>query len=164
MAASPTPIMKIRILNPTARNVRAEALRALTAYLMTRASSRSGPRAWDDVAVVLLDDASIAAANALVFGRPAPTDVISQAYRPAPGGTAWSGEILVNAERAARFADPCGELALYVAHGCDHLCGGRDGTPAARARMLRRERRWLRDARHRGLALDRLAARTAGGP
>jgi len=125
---------------------------------MTRASSRSGPRAWDEVAVVLLDDAATARANARVFGRDRPTDVITQAYRPPPGRAAWTGEILVNAERAAAFPRPSAELALYVAHGCDHLCGGRDGSPAARARMLRRERRWLREARLAGLAVDRLLA------
>ncbi len=125
---------------------------------MTRASSRSGPTAWDEIAVVLLDDASIAAANARVFGRPRPTDVISQAYRPAPGAAAWTGDILVNVQRAAGMRDPDAELALYVAHGCDHLCGGRDGTPAARARMLRRERAWLRQARREDFPVDRLLA------
>jgi rRNA maturation RNase YbeY len=151
--------MKISILNPTERIVRAPELRALTAYLMTRALSRSGPRAWGEIDVVLLDDAAIAGANARVFGRETPTDVISQAYRPAPGCKAWTGEILVNAERAGRHDSPASELALYIAHGCDHLCGGRDGTPAARRRMLDRERRWLRDARRAGLPVDRLLVR-----
>jgi rRNA maturation RNase YbeY len=123
---------------------------------MTLASSRSGPRAWAEIDVVLLDDRGIAEANARVFGRDRTTDVISQAYRPPPGSAAWTGDILVNAERAALMADRDAELALYVAHGCDHLCGGRDGTPAARARMLRREQRWLRDARCAGLPVDRL--------
>jgi ssRNA-specific RNase YbeY (16S rRNA maturation enzyme) len=95
-----------------------------------------------------------------VFGRPRPTDVISQAYRPAPGAAAWTGDILVNVQRAAQMRSPDAELALYVAHGCDHLCGGRDGTPAARARMLRRERAWLRQARREGLPVDRLLAGT----
>ena len=43
------------------------------------------------------------------------------------------------------------ELALYLAHGCDHLTGADDATPAGRARMRRRELGWLRE-----LALTRL--------
>ena len=129
---------------------------------MTRASSRSGPKAWDEVTVVLLDDATIAPANARVFGRDRPTDVITQAYRPPPGRTAWTGEILVNVERATTLPRPSAELALYIAHGCDHLCGGRDGSPAARARMLRREKRWLRAARLVGFDPDRLLAPRRG--
>ncbi len=126
---------------------------------MTRASSRNGPKAWGEIVVVLLDDAAITGANARVFGRDTPTDVISQAYRPAPGSDAWTGEILVNAERAGRCTRPASELALYVAHGCDHLCGGHDETPAARRRMLDRERRWVRDARLAGLPVDRILGR-----
>jgi ssRNA-specific RNase YbeY (16S rRNA maturation enzyme) len=35
------------------------------------------------------------------------------------------------------------ELALYIAHGFDHLSGADDNTPARRAAMRRTEMRWL---------------------
>jgi ssRNA-specific RNase YbeY (16S rRNA maturation enzyme) len=35
------------------------------------------------------------------------------------------------------------ELALYIAHGFDHLSGADDDTPARRAAMRRTEMRWL---------------------
>ena len=58
-------------------------------------------------------------------------------------------EIIVNAERAwlagsrRRGWSPSRELALYIAHGCDHLNDERDTTPAGRRRMRRRELHWL---------------------
>lgn len=128
-------------------------LRALMAYLMTRASSRSRPIVWDELTVTLTDDAGIADANRRCFGRDHPTDVISQAYAALPGESGARGDIVVNVQRAAAATvrtNPDAELALYVAHGCDHLTGGRDDTPTGRARMLRRERRWLADARRAG--------------
>jgi ssRNA-specific RNase YbeY (16S rRNA maturation enzyme) len=72
------------------------------------------------------------------------------------------GEIVVNVERAAE-AGPghwprtrgdrsaiARELALYIAHGCDHLCGADDASRVDRLRMRRRELRWLRAAERDG--------------
>jgi rRNA maturation RNase YbeY len=98
---------------------------------------------------VLLDDAGMARANAAVFGRSMPTDVISLAYPPlAVAETGWTGEVLINAERAAREGArrPGGigrELALYLAHGCQHLSGADDAAPRDRRGMRRRENAWL---------------------
>ena len=49
-------------------------------------------------------------------------------------------------EAGRRRQDPAYELAFYLAHGCDHLSGFDDRTTAQRARMHRRERRWLAEA------------------
>lgn len=92
---------------------------------------------WQSLAVTLLDDAGITGLNREYFGHDTATDVISFAYG------AGVGEIFVNAERARRARRPAWELALYIAHGCDHLAGADDNTPARRRRMLARERRWL---------------------
>jgi len=79
------------------------------------------------------------------------TDVITQRYDPIPGEPGGlTGELFVNAERAACCAprragwDPDRELALYLAHGFDHLTGADDGTRAERSRMRRRELGWLK--------------------
>jgi ssRNA-specific RNase YbeY (16S rRNA maturation enzyme) len=64
-----------------------------------------------------------------------------------------SAEIFVNVERAVVTAQKRNgwsaskELALYIAHGCDHLISGEnDANAAERMRMRRRELRWLREA------------------
>jgi len=85
------------------------------------------------------------------FGVRAQTDVVSQSYRAVPGAGAASAELVLNAERAraegrGRPGGPARELALYLAHGLDHLSGRDDDTPARRRAMRRRETAWL-DAR-----------------
>ena len=84
------------------------------------------------------------------------TDVLSFDYAPLPGETDTpSAEIVVNVERARRVGPRYGgvdrELALYIAHGCNHLTGADDSTIRDRERMRRRERRWLTAARENGL-------------
>lgn len=104
-----------------------------------------------------MDDEEIRSVNRRCFSKDMATDVISLTYQPVPGGHSQvAAEIFVNAELALKRARgdsrrAARELALYVAHGLDHLCGGRDETPAARAAMLRRENRWLREAEQIGL-------------
>ena len=49
-----------------------------------------------------------------------------------------------------RYGGPAHELALYIAHGCDHLAGEDDTTPAQRQRMRKRELRWLREVQKHG--------------
>ncbi len=91
------------------------------------------------------------AVNEAVFGRRQSTDVVSVAYAPVPGAGDWRGEVIVNAQRALQVGPRHGgvahELALYLAHGLDHLSGADDGTAAERQRMRRRELRWLREER-----------------
>lgn len=81
-----------------------------------------------------------------------PTDVIALRYNAMPGiDDCSSAEIFVNAERAANATNrngwnPTKELALYIAHACDHLAGACDDTPEEYNRMRQRELRWLRKA------------------
>jgi len=58
----------------------------------------------------------------------------------------WNG-----AGRGARRGNAADELALYLAHGCDHLSGANDRTLRERRRMRRRELLWLAQARRNGL-------------
>ena len=76
------------------------------------------------------------------------TDVVSQAYAAVPGQAEATAELVLNAERARteglyRPGGPSRELALYLAHGLDHLAGHDDDTPARRQAMRRRETAWL---------------------
>lgn len=128
-------------------------IRKLAACLMKMAIHEGQAQVWRDAAVVLTDNAGIEAVNRLHLSRQGTTDVISFNYIPIPGDRRGrSGDIIVNVQRAVergssgRPPNASKELALYIAHGFDHLTGGRDHTPGARARMRRTELRWLEAA------------------
>ncbi|MEI6969973.1 MAG: rRNA maturation RNase YbeY [bacterium] len=111
---------------------------------------------WSEVSLVLTDTPGIRRINMRFLDSPDTTDVISFRYLPIPGDDApASGEVFVNVEQAVESKAARGncsrELALYIAHGCDHLSGEDDATAAGYARMRRRELRWLRTAAAAGL-------------
>ncbi len=124
-------------------------LRDLLGHLAARLRAARPGDTWAELVLILVDDAAMSRVNREALGHAGPTDVITLEYLPLPlepGGP--SAEIVVNLDAAGRAGPPHGwsascELALYVAHGIDHLCGLDDATPAQRARMRRRERRWL---------------------
>ena len=117
-------------------------------YLMKAATKRQ-PTRWTELSIVLTDDAGIRELHRRYLGDDSPTDVITFRYDgvpPAAPGSA-SGEIVVNAacalQAGSRHGGAARELALYLAHGCDHLAGNDDRDPAGRRSMRRRELRWL---------------------
>ena len=128
------------------------ALKRLARALSAQARARlAGAPPWQEVTIHLLDDAGIAPVNAAIMAHGGATDVITQRYEPVPGEPdGLIGELFLNVERAARVAPRragwCAdrELALYLAHGFDHLTGADDHTPAERTRMRRREMAWLK--------------------
>ncbi len=140
--------MEIHVSNrQKALAVRRTALATLAARLADRAFAPGGPP-FAELALLLLDDASMPGCKERVFGVRRQTDVISLAYAAIPGIQPATAELVVNAERALREGalrpgGPARELALYLAHGIDHLAGRDDDTPARRRSMRRRETRWL---------------------
>ena len=105
-------------------------------------------------------DEEIRALNASWFGKDTVTDVISFTHPALPGESGDEGELIVNLEQAWHEGllrdGPARELALYLAHGCDHLTGAEDDTPARKRAMLARERAWVREAESLGLVPDTL--------
>ncbi len=107
-----------------------------------------------------MDDAGITEVNEALLHHEGPTDVITVRYRAVPGEPEQGdvAELYVNVQRAAQLSRrrwPAGrELALYLAHGCDHLTGADDATLVQRIRMRLRELRWLRNAERQGHELD----------
>jgi len=76
-----------------------------------------------------------------------PTDVLTFPYS-SPSASRLEGEVVISYETAQREAQERGhsvdaELALYVIHGCLHLCGFDDTTTSAAATMRDRERHYL---------------------
>lgn len=147
--------MNIQVVNlQRYRRVDTEGVRRLVQYFLRRRSARPETPVWREISVVLMDNKDMELLNRRHLGREGPTDVIAFHYVfPSVGGNIHIGEIAVNVELAATLlrcrkhgADAGRELALYIAHGCDHLLGADDATEHARRRMLRRELRWLKQA------------------
>ena len=146
--------MKIVVRNEQrAYRASSRALASLARWLTERASLQKD-RAWSSITVTLLDDAAMTAKNREVFEKDHTTDVITMTYAPIPGDPRWQGEVFVNAECAVREGKrrkgTAPELALYIAHGIDHLTGADDTKRSDRDRMRRREMKWLREAKAEG--------------
>ena len=141
--------MKLKVIQQQAKHrVHGAKVRRLTRWLLTR--SHPDPKTWAEVVLTLADDDGITPVNIAVFARHRTTDVISATYQPMPGESRGHAEVFVNVERAWKIGKTPGgasrELALYIAHGCQHLTGASDHTPRLRAAMRRKERAWLREA------------------
>jgi probable rRNA maturation factor len=142
--------MKTVIQNKqTTHRINLPALRRLTADLARRLETADPDTVWDEVTLLLTDDAGITQTNREFFGKDRPTDVISFRCEPVPGEDGATGDLVVNVERAVQEGPKHdgihAELALYIAHGFDHLSGAEDDTPARRAAMRRTEIGWLAD-------------------
>ena len=151
--------MKTRLQNRQNRlRPQTADLKRLALFFLERAV-RIDPSLDGEVSVLLMDDEGMRALNRRFSGRDETTDVLSFRYLPQAGirgGT--TGECMVNAERALQLGKRHGgvarELALYIAHACDHLTGADDADDRQRRRMRRRELRWLREAAARGLLTE----------
>lgn len=128
--------------------MRPAELRRLFRELVRRAFPGDTPPPFAEIVLMLVDDAAMPDYKAGCFGVRQQTDVVVQAYAGIPGVEAATAEIIVNAQRARaeggqRPGGPARELALYLAHGLDHVAGADDATPAHRRAMHRRENAWL---------------------
>lgn len=142
--------MNVAIINDSGIRANVRLMKKLTELFLCKASKQAKCY-WGDISLVLLDDNGIQRMNRSFLKHDHPTDVISFSYDPVPGeSVAVSGEILVNVEMALRlgrrFNGSERELALYIAHGCDHLTGADDASETERRRMRSRELRWIRIA------------------
>ena len=154
--------MKTTLINRQSRHpVRKKKLQKLIEWLGIKLADRTAPHAWDEVSVLLVDDEGITRTNREYFAKNRPTDVISFRYDPVPGEKELlSADLLINVDRAMqegpRQKGIDYELALYIAHGFNHLTGADDDTPERRKMMRATETAWLRAAAKEGL-LEHLA-------
>ena len=131
-------------------------IKKLADWLSQKLEEKTAPQAWGEVCIVLVDDDGIMQTNREYFGKNRPTDVISFNYEPIPGEEdEWTGDLIINVDRAVKEGNDRGavsyELALYIAHGFDHLSGAEDDTDAKRAAMRATETAWLLEASTAGL-------------
>ncbi|MBN2685169.1 MAG: rRNA maturation RNase YbeY [Pontiellaceae bacterium] len=144
--------MKISIQNQqTNQPIQIQNLYKLAEFLGNKLNAATAPDRWSEVCVVLVDDEGITQVNRAYFEKDRPTDVISFRYDPIPGEeNAWSGDLIINVDRAVQVGPEHhgidDELALYMAHGFDHLSGAEDDTDEKRSRMLATETAWLQEA------------------
>lgn len=93
-----------------------------------------------EISIAIVADERMHALNRQYLGHDYPTDVLSFVLDRDESAGSLDGEIIVSADYAAREAARYGwttddELLLYVIHGCLHLVGLDDQTPAGRAAM-----------------------------
>jgi len=106
------------------------------------------PLPFSELTVVLTDNTAMPSYKEGCFGVRQQTDVVSQAYAAIPGLQEATAELVINVELAGTEgpSHPGGasrELALYLAHGLDHLAGHDDDTSERRQAMRDRETTWL---------------------
>ncbi|MEN8255112.1 MAG: rRNA maturation RNase YbeY [Verrucomicrobiota bacterium] len=149
--------MKTTLINRQKNHpVQPKKLQKLTDWLGEKLVAKTAPEPWGEVSVILVDDDGITQTNREYFGKNRPTDVISFRYDPVPGeDAALGGDLLINVDRAVLEGTARSnidhELALYIAHGFNHLSGEDDDTPEKRKRMRATETAWLRTAAEEGL-------------
>ncbi len=152
----------LRIDKKKARHL-AETFHSLS---VSTAAANGAPH-YESVSVVLTGDSVISRIHEEALNISGTTDVITLSYAAIPSIPA-SAEIFVNAQLAARcgndrsFLDliegestcpwsPDHELALYIAHGFDHLVGHDDTTDSDFKTMRKREIGWVCHAHSLGL-------------
>lgn len=86
----------------------------------------------------------IASLHHQLFHDPSPTDCISLSF----DNPHFLGEVFVCPEVACDYVSRHGgslarEITLYVVHGCLHLLGYDDQTPAQQTQMRAEEKRWI---------------------
>lgn len=148
--------MIITLLNhQTKHPLQLTKIQKLAEWLGKRLEPRT-TEPWGEVCLVLTDDEGIVPANREYFGKNRPTDVISFRYDPIPGeDKGFSGDLIVNIDRALQVGPEQNgadyELALYIAHGFDHLSGAEDDTSEKKQIMLDTESAWLEELDYNGL-------------
>jgi probable rRNA maturation factor len=101
-----------------------------------------------EISIAVVSDERIHELNRQYLEHDYPTDVLSFVLDHEPAAGRLDGEVIVSADYAAREAERFGwtgddELLLYVIHGCLHLAGHDDQTPAGQAAMRAAETQHL---------------------
>jgi len=136
-------MLEIELANRQRRHaVDADRLRAAARRVLESEGITSGT-----LSIAVVSDKVIRPLNRRYLQHDYATDVLS--FLLDTGPKTLEGEVIVSADTAAAQASEYGssvanELLLYVIHGTLHLIGYDDTTPAARKRMLARQRRYLR--------------------
>jgi probable rRNA maturation factor len=135
-------MIRVSIANPYEQELDFQGLKAAARAVLEGEGIREAK-----ITVAFVDNAHIHRLNQQFLGHDEPTDVLTFPYTD-PGAKKLEGEIAVGFEVARANAADRGhpvaaELALYVIHGCLHLCGYDDRTDRGAAAMRAKEREYL---------------------
>ena len=136
-------MIRVSVANPYEQPLDFQALKAAAMAVLQGEGVAAGK-----VTLAFVDDPHIHRLNKQFLDHDEPTDVLTFPYTD-PGAKKLEGEVVIGVEVAKEYAADRGhdinlELVLYVVHGCLHLCGYDDTTPAATKRMRAKEREYLR--------------------
>ncbi len=136
-------MIRVSVANPYEQSLDFAALKAAaTAVLVGEGTTAA------KVTLAFVDDPHIHRLNKQFLDHDEPTDVLTFPYTE-PGAKKLEGEVVIGYQTAAEYAadrghDTATELLLYVVHGCLHLCGHTDATPAGELQMRAKERQYLK--------------------
>lgn len=112
-------------------------------------AKRNNAPIYDELTLIFTDAEQIAEAHSATMDIPTTTDVITLPYELMPGAP-LGAELIISIDMAKSKAranwDASRELALYIAHGIDHLAGNDDHEPHGYRSMRNRELSWLRNS------------------
>lgn len=160
-------------IDKKATRLLAEKFRSLS----VSSALRNGAPTYESVSLIIAGDALISRVHEQSMGIEGTTDVMTLAYAATPGIPA-TAEIFVNAQLAARCGadrssldliageaqfswSPAHELALYIAHGFDHLAGHEDTSASGFKAMRKRDIKWVRQAHGLGLVENIIVTKEA---
>lgn len=135
-------MIRVSVSNPYEYPLDFQGLKAAA-----RAVLEGEGRTAGKVTVAFVDNAHIHRLNKQFLNHDEPTDVLTFPYTE-PAAKTVEGEVVIGHEVARENAADRGhavgvELALYVVHGCLHLCGYTDTDDASAAEMREKEREYL---------------------
>jgi probable rRNA maturation factor len=102
-----------------------------------------------EISIGIVTDERMHELNRRFLDHDYPTDVLSFVLKHDKKNQSVEGEIIASSEYAAREAPQYGwsaddELLLYIIHGCLHVVGYDDTTPAAKNKMTAAETKYLK--------------------
>lgn len=102
-----------------------------------------------EISIGIVTDERMHELNRQYLNHDYPTDVLSFVLAHDKKNKSLDGEIIASSDYAAREAARYGwsgndELLLYIIHGCLHLVGYDDTTPAAKKKMTTAEASYLK--------------------
>lgn len=135
-------MIRVSIANPYEQPLEFQALKQAAQAVLSGENVRAAK-----VTLAFVNNEHIHRLNKQFLDHDEPTDVLTFPYSE-KSSRLLEGEIVIGYEVAATQAQERGhsleqELMLYVIHGCLHLCGYDDRSPAAARKIRARERHYL---------------------
>ena len=138
--------MKIHLIN-NQKKYKIESNNILKVIESLCKNLKQTKKSWDEISIIIVDNNKIKKLHKKYFNKNIITDVITFSYSPIPGENKFSADIVINIDLVYKEGlirnNIDYELAIYIAHGIDHLNGNDDNSYLKRQEMHNREKKWL---------------------